>query len=147
MLTCFLSRASPVKASKVLPSALPRGRWQWVEQAATTALRGDFQPPLGPSGTHFVPPVGLLQPTFAMLERYVFLLSLLTNTVTSVKNNTYSHYPYCTFQLSCAREGRRRIGLGREAPLSNLFLTSSVSWPFLQWWDSDVHPSPCEPSI
>ena len=30
----------------------------------------------------------LRKPTFAMLERYVFLLSLLTNTVTSVKNNT-----------------------------------------------------------
>lgn len=34
----------------------------------------------------------LRKPTFAMLERYVFLLSLLTNTVTSVKSNTNSHY-------------------------------------------------------
>lgn len=35
---------------------------------------------------------GCLKPTFAMLERYVFLLSLLTNAVTSVKNNTHTHY-------------------------------------------------------
>ena len=34
----------------------------------------------------------LRKPTFAMLERYVFLLSLLTNTVTSVKSNTHGHY-------------------------------------------------------
>lgn len=67
---------------------------QWPERSSclpsSLALRTDLQ--LSLQKTALFPPVWLAEPTFAMLERYVFLLSLLTNTVTSVKNNTHAHY-------------------------------------------------------
>lgn len=67
------------------PPVCPLGR-----ESTPLALRTDLQ--LSLQKTALFSPVWLAEPTFAMLERYVFLLILLTNTVTSVKNNTRDHY-------------------------------------------------------
>lgn len=93
--------------SKVLSSALcPPGGQKWPPCSVGILAAFSF---------HFrillcSLPSGWWKPTFAMLERYVFLLSLLTNTVTSVKNKTHGHYQYYSTTSLSRTVGKTRQG-------------------------------------
>lgn len=98
--------AQPV-VSKVLSSALclPGGqKWPPCSVGILAAFSFHFRILLCSL------PSGWWKPTFAMLERYVFLLSLLTNTVTSVKNKTHGHYRYYSTMSLSRTVGKTRQG-------------------------------------
>lgn len=98
--------AQPV-VSKVLSSVLcPPGGQKWPPCSVGILAAFSF---------HFrillcSLPSGWWKPTFAMLERYVFLLSLLTNTVTSVKNKIHGHYRYYSTTSLSRTVGKTRQG-------------------------------------